>query len=347
MEHTPLSFEQIHLQQFGLVLMRHGKVRDTYHLPGHPHVLLQVASDRISIFDFVLPATVPGKGALLTALTVFWLRDMLGNICEHHLVAYGTEIDHYLPRELQSDNDLQTRALVVTKLRMLPIECIVRGYLTGSGWKSYQETGEICGHKLPPGLHDGSKLREPIFTPTTKAQEGHDEGLSRDRVVADFGPWVERFSLKLYDEACGWAEKRGIIIADTKFEFGLSRVVGDEVLTPDSSRFWLVPDWQQACAQGKSPQGYDKQFFREWGKTVETPFASRESKRIMGIHRLDPKDENHRKFVQGLAVPASVIEKTGELYQQIFRRLTGVGSTMFHAIEGTVLGEVPDSRRLQ
>lgn len=298
----------------GLNLINSGKVRDTYKIPSHSNKLLVHTTDRISIFDFVLPALVPQKGEVLTALTVFWLRNVLAHF-DHHLVAYGSEIDKFLPDSLKNNPDLQKCAIIVKRLEMLPVECVVRGFLTGSGWKSYQENQTICDHQLPNGLHDGSRLPYPIFTPTTKAETGHDEAISANIIAEKYGLRPERTSLQLYQAACEFASSKGIIIADTKFEFGhdvwdgILRL-GDEVLTPDSSRFWSVKDWEKAVSQGKSPAGLDKQLVREWGKTV-------------GIEKRNPENPDDLAFVHSLQVPDEFIKDTHHRYRYIFYLLTG------------------------
>ncbi len=303
------------LQQAGLVRIYQGKVRDTYAVPDHPELLLQVASDRLSIFDFVLPTLVKDKGAILTAMTVFWLTKVCVGI-NHHLIACGWDLDHYLPSNLWDNSQLHKNALIVKKLRIVPVECIVRGYLTGSGWQDYQKSGQICGIALPQGLHDGSKLPVPIFTPTTKAESGHDQALKRDDVVNQYGAWLLLDSLQIYQAAAEYALKRGIIIADTKFEFG-QHAVADEVLTPDSSRFWLEEDWQRAAAEKRAPQGFDKQPVREWGKTIETSFG------VTGLNKLETENPEHLAFIAALQVPETVSDACSRRYHRIFELLTG------------------------
>lgn len=296
---SPLS---VKLLGEGLERINQGKVRDTYVLPNHELTLLQVATDRISIFDAVLPCTIPSKGEVLTALTVFWLGDVFEQY-EHHLVSYGPEIDEYLPDSLQGNAELQACALVVDKLIMMPVECVVRGYLTGTGWESYQKTREVCGHKLPPGLHDGARLPFPIFTPTTKAPTGeHDEHIPVEEVRKSW-PLLEALSLDMYGWLARYAWERGIILADTKLEFGYSNgdiILGDEVGTPDSSRYWLAVDWEEAAEKKRTPPSYDKQVMRDWGRSV-------------GIKDLDPSN---------VVVPSEVIEFTAQRYHQIFNLLT-------------------------
>ncbi|TSC63905.1 MAG: phosphoribosylaminoimidazole-succinocarboxamide synthase, partial [Parcubacteria group bacterium Gr01-1014_106] len=212
----------------GLIRVHQGKVRDTYALPDE-NLLLVVATDRVSIFDFVLPTLVPRKGELLTALTVFWLDEVL-NDARHHLLAFGSRIDVHLPVSLREDAELQRRALIVKKLTMIPVECIVRGYLTGSGWKSYQQNQQVCGISLTAGLHDGSRiLPAPIFTPTTKAETGHDEHLHTEAVIRQYGSSLRHRSLAIYAQIAAVAEEKKLILADTKFEFGTGEVLADEV----------------------------------------------------------------------------------------------------------------------
>lgn len=309
----------------GSVLRTHsGKVRDSFTLPDHPDLMLVVATDRISIFDFVLNALVARKGEVLTAMTIFWLTEVFKSF-PNHLVAFGADIDQYLPEILRGNRSLQRRALVVKRLDMLQTELIVRGYLTGSGWRTYQKTGQVCGISLPTGLHDGSQLPKPIFTPTTKATEGHDEDVPADSVDQRF-----RFlSLTLYSEAAEYAKGRGIILADTKFEAGEDGTLADEVLTPDSSRFWLQTDWEAAVAQQRSPSGFDKEPVRDWGRTVEISFA-RSGDTIIGLNKLDPVDPKQLQFVDELEVPLGVLESTTARYLKIFEMLTGMTLEQFH-----------------
>jgi phosphoribosylaminoimidazole-succinocarboxamide synthase len=239
-----------------------GKVRELYAL-GEEQLLL-VASDRISVFDVVLPTEIPDKGRVLTGLSAFWFG-RTSDLCPNHLL------------RVRPDG----RSLECRRLEMLPIECVVRGYLAGSGWKDYRETGSVCGHRLAPGLQESEQLPEPIFTPATKATEGHDENIDREQAAALVGKArfdeVERLSLELYRVAAGYAAERGIILADTKFELGLDEagalVLADEVFTPDSSRFWPADEY----APGGPQPSFDKQFVRdycerlEWDKTYPGP----------------------------------------------------------------------------
>ena len=316
-----LPENELHVQLTGagLVRIHQGKVRDTYSLPDHPDLLLQVATDRISIFDFVLNAQVPFKGEVLTAMTVFWLTSVLHNH-PHHLFAHGISIDKFLPHDLSDNLELQKRGLVVCKLEMYKIELIVRGYLTGSGWQNYQQTGKVYGIDMPPNLYDGSQLPNAIFTPTTKAETGHDKPIDPAMVH----PRVAGLVRKIYAEATAYAELCGIIIADTKFETDFNGTLADEVLTPDSSRFWLKHEWEAAQREKRAPSGYDKELVRKWGKQVSIPPLSseEETEKHFGIHHLDPDNPNHRAFVHELVVPADLLQQTSSRYLEIFGLLT-------------------------
>jgi phosphoribosylaminoimidazole-succinocarboxamide synthase len=235
-------------------------------------------------------------------------------------------MSNYLPASLAGNSELYRRALVVEKLSMLPVECIARGYLTGSGWAAYKKNPEnpsVCGIPLPFDLHDGSKLPQPIFTPTTKAEQGHDEHIRTESVNQEFGTWLGLTTLSLYQRAQEYAEPRGIIIADTKFEFG--NKLGDEVLTPDSSRFWDVQEYEQAQALGKSPSGYDKEPVRQVGKKAEI------NGQLVDISLLDPTKQEHVQLVVSWDVPKEVIEQTTYRYLTIVERLTGLELSEFQA----------------
>ena len=244
----------------GLPKPRRGKVRDVYLLGDK---VLLVATDRISAFDVVFPTPIPDKGRILTSLTLFWL-DRLAGVIPNHLITSSLSSLH-LPED--QEKLLDGRALIVKKARVVPFECIVRGYLTGSGWKEYRETGSVCGIPVPADLKMADKLPEPIFTPSTKAEVGHDQNVPfqtmADQLGAELAGKVRDASLTLYAKAAAHALEKGIIIADTKFEFGLcdgELTLIDEVLTPDSSRFWPLSDWQP----GKNPPSFDKQYLRDW-----------------------------------------------------------------------------------
>lgn len=246
-----------------LKLVRRGKVRDVYEIDEDR--LLIVATDRISAFDGVSPTPVERKGEVLTALSRFWFGK-LAHIVPNHLIT--TNIDEMPDVVRGHAGELRGRSMLVRRTEVFPVECVVRGYLSGSGWKDYQRTGQVCGHQLPAGLRDSEKLAAPIFTPATKAETAHDENISEPQMAAIVGREVADFlrdiSLRLYQEASEYARSRGIIIADTKFEFGRDRdgriILIDEVLTPDSSRFWPVDSYEV----GKSQASFDKQYVRDY-----------------------------------------------------------------------------------
>jgi len=246
-----------------LKLVRRGKVRDVYEVDDAR--LLIVATDRISAFDCVLPTPIERKGEVLTALSRFWFAK-LAQIVPNHLLT--TDIDEMPETVRRHEHELHGRSMLVQGAEVFPVECVVRGYLSGSGWKDYQKTGEVCGHKLPSGLRESAQLAEPIFTPATKAETGHDENISEEQLAAVVGHDVTQYlrvvSLRLYQEAAEYARSRGIIIADTKFEFGRGRdgqiILIDEALTPDSSRFWPADSYQV----GKVQASFDKQYVRDY-----------------------------------------------------------------------------------
>lgn len=282
----------------GIPLLARGKVRDIYDLGDH---LLLVATDRISAFDAVSPTPIPGKGVLLTHMSLFWFQHL---DFPNHLVS--ADVDSY-PEVLKPFRDqLEGRSMYVRKALRFDVECVARGYLVGSGWKDYKASGKVCGHELPAGLQDGSRLPSPIFTPAAKNDVGHDENVTREQAGRICGPqigaYLEQATLDLYARAAKHAESVGIILADTKFEFGLidGRVsLIDEVLTPDSSRFWPADQY----APGRAQPSYDKQFVRDhyesiaWDKNPPAP-----------------------------ALPADVVDKTLEKYREAYCRLTGKAS---------------------
>jgi phosphoribosylaminoimidazole-succinocarboxamide synthase len=284
-----------------LPLIARGKVRDNYAVGDDR--LLMIASDRLSAFDVVMGEPIPGKGELLTRMALFWF-ERLKDVVPNHLTGEAPE-SVVAPDEREQ---VRGRAMLVKRLAPLPVEAVVRGYLAGSGWKEYQDGGAVCGVALPPGLKNASKLPEPIFTPATKAEAGaHDENISFERmcgiVGADLAARVREVSIRLYTAAAEYARGKGIIIADTKFEFGLDRdgtlTLMDEVLTPDSSRFWPV----EGYAEGINPPSYDKQFVRDWLEQV----------------RIDGRPWN--KKPPAPALPADVIEKTAAKYREALQRL--------------------------
>jgi len=286
---------ETHLPDLGTP--KRGKVRDVYELGD---TLLIVVTDRVSAFDVVLPTGIPDKGRVLNQLSLFWFEQMK-DVVKNHVIEW--DVDRY-PAALQKYGDqLRGRSMVVRKARPLPVECVVRGYLAGSGWDEYRAKGSVCGVTLPPNLKESERLEEPIFTPTTKAEEGHDLAISMEQVakVTGTGPAdeIRRLSLSLYEKGAAFAEKKGILIADTKFEFGTidGRVtLIDEILTPDSSRFWSAREY----APGRGQDSFDKQIVRdylnglEWAKTYPGP-----------------------------ELPAPIVEKTAQRYREIFQILAG------------------------
>ncbi|HOT42047.1 MAG TPA: phosphoribosylaminoimidazolesuccinocarboxamide synthase [Syntrophorhabdaceae bacterium] len=276
---------------------KRGKVRDVYDLGDR---LLIVATDRLSAFDVVLPTPIPDKGRVLTKLSIFWFKQM-EDIIENHLIE--TEVERF-PGPLKNYAlILKDRSMLVKKTKVIPVECVVRGYLAGSGWNDYRQTGSICGIKLPPGLLESEKLPAPIFTPTTKAEEGHDMAITEEQLIEITGEKLARqlkdLSIAIYNRACSIAEKKGIIIADTKFEFGMidGRVILiDEILTPDSSRFWSMKDYRP----GKSQDSYDKQIVRDYLNTLDWD-----------------------KKYPGPELPKDIVDKTARRYREILEILTG------------------------
>jgi phosphoribosylaminoimidazole-succinocarboxamide synthase len=250
-----------------LKLLRRGKVRDVYDVDDDS--LLIVATDRISAFDCILPTPIECKGEVLTALSEFWF-EQLKDVVANHLIE--SDVEAMPPAVQRHAQTLKGRSMLVRRAQVFPVECVVRGYLVGSGWKDYKRTGEVCGHKLPEGLVESAKLPEALFTPSTKAEEGHDENITEDQVRELIGgektALLRDTSLRLYREAEEYARQRGIIIADTKFEFGLDKdgqlLLVDEVLTPDSSRFWPADEYQP----GRSQPSFDKQFVRDYLETL-------------------------------------------------------------------------------
>jgi phosphoribosylaminoimidazole-succinocarboxamide synthase len=290
-----------------LPLLARGKVRDNYAV-GDDRILM-VASDRLSAFDVIMGEPIPGKGVILTQMALWWF-DRLGHLCPNHLTGDAPE-SAVTPEEVPQVKD---RSMLVKRLKPIPVEAVVRGYLAGSGWKEYQESRAVCGVPLPEGLRNASKLPRPIFTPAAKAAAGaHDENISYERVVEVVGPTlaqqIRETSIAIYEAAAAIALAKGMIIADTKFEFGLDEagtlVLMDEVLTPDSSRYWPVEGYEAALAAGTNPPSYDKQFVRDW----------LEATKING----KPWD----KTPPAPRLPAEVIEKTAAKYREALQRLTG------------------------
>ncbi|MDD2717009.1 MAG: phosphoribosylaminoimidazolesuccinocarboxamide synthase [Candidatus Wallbacteria bacterium] len=275
----------------GLTLIKQGKVRDIYEIDSER--LLFVTSDRISAFDVVLPVLVPGKGEVLNEISLFWFGLLAGVIKNHYLSGVGS-----LKLDPETEKKLRKRSMVVARSRVLPVECVVRGYLAGSGWQEYAGSGSICGIEIPSGLRESEKLPDPIFTPTTKAESGHDLPISIpefEKIVgAGLGKKIRESSLEIYRRASEYALERGIIIADTKLEFGMigsELVLVDEVLTPDSSRFWPLDGYRP----GSSPLSFDKQYLRDY------------------------LSANHFQYD---GIPEQVVAKTGEKYREILRLMT-------------------------
>ena len=296
---SPPLAPMLHAEVRSLPLVHQGKVRDIYRIDADH--LLFVATDRLSAYDVVLPEPIPDKGRILTRLSLFWF-DLLADLVPNHLA--DLPLAEAVPDPVERA-PLEGRALVVKRLQPLPVEAIARGYLIGSGWRDYLATGRLCGQTLPPGLQQAARLPEPIYTPSTKAEAGaHDENIAFEQTVAELGAAhasaVRDLTLALYARAAGHALQRGVIIADTKFEFGLDRngriTLMDEVLTPDSSRFWPADRYRV----GTSPESYDKQFVRDY---------------------LDTLDWDKRPPAPSL--PADIIARTAERYRQAEQVLTG------------------------
>jgi len=284
-----------------LKLLHRGKVRDMYEIPGHDDKLLMVATDRISAYDVVMDDPIPDKGKILTKLSLFWFN-LLGDILPNHLLT--PEVEEYPPVCHQYRDQLEGRSMLVRRSKVIPVECIVRGYLSGSFWAAYQKNTTVCGFELPEGMRESDKLPAPLFTPSTKAEQGeHDENISLDRMKEIIGnDLAERMAdtcVRLYEKAADFARDKGIIIADTKFELGLvgdELILVDEVLTPDSSRFWPLDQYEP----GRGQPSFDKQFLRDylssldWDKTPPPP-----------------------------ALPPEILEKTKARYEEALNKITG------------------------
>ena len=291
------ALRETNLKDLGIP--KRGKVRDVYDLGDK---LLIVASDRLSAFDVVLPTGIPDKGKVLTKLSVFWFGQM-EDIVQNHVLE--VDVDKY-PEELRRYGDaLKDRSMLVKKAKVIPVECVVRGYLSGSGWSDYKKTGRVCGIKLPSDLVESSRLERPIFTPTTKAEEGHDMSISFEELVdvvgKDLATKLRDLSIKVYEKGVSIAEGKGIIIADTKFEFGVvddEIIIVDEILTPDSSRFWSKKYYKPGGAQ----DSYDKQIVRDYLNTLDWD-----------------------KTYPGPELPESIAEKARARYIEILEILTGRG----------------------
>ncbi|MEW6162765.1 MAG: phosphoribosylaminoimidazolesuccinocarboxamide synthase [Nitrospirota bacterium] len=280
-----------------ITLFSRGKVRDIYDLGEH---LLLVATDRISAFDVVLPNGIPGKGRVLTQMSIYWFKQM-EDIILNHIVA--TRVEDFPERLHKYADIIKERSILVKRASPVPVECVVRGYLSGSAWKEYKNGGTVCGVRLPEGLVESVRLNEPIFTPSTKAEEGHDINISFDEVAGlvglEMAEWLKDVSIRVYSKAREIAEKKGIIIADTKFEYGLYKgepMLIDELLTPDSSRFWSIKDY----IPGRSQESFDKQIVRDYLLTLDW-------------------DQTY----PGPVLPNEIVEKTAARYKEILKILTG------------------------
>jgi len=284
-----------------LTLLHRGKVRDMYEIPGHDDKLLMVASDRISAYDVIMTEPIPGKGKVLTEISLFWF-DLLKDIVPNHLIT--ADVDQFPEVCHQYRDQLEGRSMLVKKTRVLPIECIVRGYLSGSFWKAYQKDTNVCGFDLPQGMVESGKLPAPLFTPSTKAEQGlHDENISiaqMERIVGrEIAEKMADISTRLYTTAADYALTKGIIIADTKFELGMdgeNLILIDEVLTPDSSRFWPLDEFKE----GKGQPSFDKQFLRDYLSTLDWD-------------KQPPAPE----------LPAEILKKTADRYLEAKKKLTG------------------------
>lgn len=283
----------------GLRLFKKGKVRDTYDLGDK---LLMISTDRISAYDCILPNGIPDKGRVLTACSLYWF-DRTKSIIENHVIT--ADVGEYPEEAMKYSNLLEGRSMLVKKTEPVLLECVARGYLTGSGWREYKETSSVCGIELPPGLTESDKLPEPIFTPATKAESGHDINVTEEQAVEIVGreqfDKLKNYTLRIYTQAAREAEKRGMIIADTKFEFGVTKegklIFIDEVLTPDSSRFWSMEDYEP----GKPQKSFDKQYVRDYLDTLDWD-------------KTPPAPE----------LPEDVVENTRKKYIEAYERLTGL-----------------------
>lgn len=288
-----------------LTLFRRGKVRDVYHVDDER--LLIVATDRVSAFDVVMNEAVPHKGAVLTQLSAWWLRQLDGIVAHHMLSANGDEIMREIPQLAAMGDAIRGRAMLCRRTTVFPVECVVRGYIAGSAWKEYRAAGTLAGEPLPAGLHEAARLDPPIFSPATKAESGHDQNITRERMAQMVGredaERLERTARRVYDFGCSITEPRGIILADTKFEFGSigERILlVDEVMTPDSSRFWPAELYEP----GHSQPSFDKQPLRDY----------LEGERVAGRWNGDAPPP---------PLPADVVSATSERYLEAYRRITG------------------------
>lgn len=317
MKTIPKNARQIFFESKLLKLVNEGKVRMSYELIEHPELLLVIVTDRISIFDFILGVLIPLKGYILNLISTYWkLYFFKSKRVRMDLVAWGSQIDDYLPEELRGNHDLWLRATVVRKCEMIKYEMIFRDYLTGSALEPYYENRPLCGHTLPAGLYDGSQLPQTLFTPSTKAEEGHDKHVSFKDVL-HYYPQSETFGRVLFDGIKSQLEPLGLLLVDTKFEYGMDSsrncILCDEAGSPDSSRIWEKTAWKLAQQETppKSPTGFDKQFVREYGKQLK----------INDTKMYDPEKIDDQEKVGNLAIDSVVCRKTTHLYLGLFEKM--------------------------
>lgn len=303
---------------------KQGKTCDLFSLPEHPELMLILATDRVSIFNFVLPTLMEGKGELRTAFIVFTFTKLL-NMYKHHMEAFGSEIDNFIPPSLRCKPELQKRGLIVKRLDIVPVECIIRNHLTGGGWKSYKQDGKVAGFPLPRNLRQGDKLPFPIFHPTEKSET--DDELSPSEVIGKYGSWIESFSLAINNRLTSFADDCGMILVDLKLEFGYSGKtlhIADEVIGFES-RWWEKSDWEIAMERGEIPAHFDKEIYRQWGKEAETPWGK-------GINSLNPLNPDHLAFVDQIEVPSDVSELAIKRSRLLFSTLTGTSLGDFQKV---------------
>ncbi len=296
----------------GFPLVHRGKVRNTYQISDE--LRLVEATNQASIFDFRLGTPIPKKGEVLTAANHHSRRRVMGDLFPHDLVVAGGYVVGCIP-DLRGEHDLLKRVTIVRCMTMIPVEAVVRHGLTGTGWEAYERDGTVCGHRLPPGLRNGDILPYPIFAPTTKAEQGHDAHLNVNAVAQEHGFQIERLALQLFEVERVQAEERGLVLVDTKYEFGYDAdgvlTVCDEVHTPDSTRFWHTTEWEACRGTGTIPKSRDKQRLREWGIKV-------------GINKLDPTNPEHIARVYQMPVPEEIVEMITQTYLDVFEKRVGM-----------------------
>ncbi len=300
-----------------------GKVSELWKIPKYGDALLMLNQPRKSIFDFVLNGFFSGTEEVITAMTVLIYNDVLQGIIDTHLMAWGYGIDGFLPESLRENPELQKRALIIKKYEVEKVELIWRFNHTGSAIKSLEETGTVYGYPVRADVKEGERYEKPLFTPTTKEENGHDKPISREEAAEKYGKY-KIFSGKVAKEVRGYFYKHGIIAADLKEE--CSKLTGDVIflldkIGPDELRAWDKKDWRQAIKEGRTPKSMDKEILRQWGKKIKTPFTDKKGEPIVGINNLDPKNPRHRAFVHRQKVPQEVVGATIVAYREIFRRL--------------------------